>query len=732
MKADFYVTTNGNDRWSGSLPDPKKDGSDGPFASLARARDAVRALKGENRDISILIRGGSYYLTETVVFGLEDSAPDGHQVVYEAYPGERPVFSSGINISGWQELDISKKREIQPLIQGNIWVADVPQSLGRFYALFDGNNRLPRARTDGFLPTMDEEPWDQTNGWNCLMEGNLEPFYQIGFPKGEIKNWNNLEDVEVVIIPEVVFTMNILPLASVDEEACIARTTIPGGYPLRRLMRARLPQPKTVWVENVLEGLDTPGEWVLNTKEGKLYLWPLGDEPGESIYAPCLRELIRIEGNIDIQGPEDVPVRGIVLRGLTFTQGDRGVVTKDDVAIQHDWEMIDKGDSLVRLRGAEQCVVENCTFTNSGASAIRLDLHCRKNRVAANDIHHLGGAGVLLIGYGPGTKDVNRQNEVLGNDIHHNGLIYFHSHGIVMWQSGENHVAYNSIHHMPRKGICLSGVRPLFFDPERKGVRECTYSIRWHEIQNADEAKACGNRIRWHRDWNVREWPEILPYLHTKDNLVEDNEVYRVAQVLGDGGCVNITGAGDGNIIRRNYIHHILNPYIHGAIRTDDFQRKTLIEQNVIFRTNSCGLCLRHENYAVNNYIIDVRPGASIWIGERPFDKSKIVKNLCFNPGAGQNFFTVSGHIKDSVFKHLGGMKDVAIEGNLFFNAAAPETGEVLSQLEQNGYANAGRYADPLFQDVEKGEFELGLGSPALKLGIAQIDLSRVGLRGYR
>lgn len=732
MKADFYVATDGNDSWSGCLPSPKRDRSDGPFASLDQARVAVRRLKDEKRDISVFVRGGTYYLSETVVFGVEDSAAEGHRVTYAAYPGEKPTFSSGINITGWSQLDLSKKREIQPLIQGNVWVTDVPKSLDRFYTLYDGNKRLPRARTDGFLPTMDEEPWDQTNGWNCLLEGNMEPFYQLGFPKGQIKNWDNLEDVEIVIIPEVVFTMNILPLESVDEEAGIARTAIPGGYPLRKLMRARLPQPKSVWVENVLEGLDSPGEWVLNTREGKLYLWPLEDEPGESIFAPCLTELIRIEGDVDFQGPTDVPVRGIVFRGFTFSQGDRGVVTKDDVSIQHDWEMVDKGDSLVRLRGAEECVVEDCTFTNSGATAVRLDLHCQRNRIAGNDIHHLGGAGVLLIGYGPGTKDVNKKNEVVGNHIHHNGLVYFHSHGIVMWQSGDNHIANNCIHHMPRKGICLTGVRPLFFERQRKGVRECTYSIRWHEIKNADAVDACGKRNRWHGDWDVREWPEVLPYLHTKDNLVEDNEVYRVAQVLGDGGCINISGAGDGNIIRRNYIHHILNPYIHGAIRTDDYQRKTLIEQNVIYRTNSCGICVRHENYTINNYIIDVRPGAYLWIGERPFDNSKIVKNICIGPGADQEFLTVSGHIKDSVFAHLGRMKDVDIEGNLFFNAAAPELDSVLQRFAENGYDEAGKYANPAFQDWEKGNFELKADSPARELGILPIDLSSVGLRGYR
>ena len=146
--------------------------------------------------------------------------------------------------------------------------------------------------------------------------------------------------------------------------------------------------------------------------------------------------------------------------------------------------------------------------------------------------------------------------------------------------------------------------------------------------------------------------------------------------------------------------------------------------------TNSCGLCLRHENYAINNVLINVRPGAYIWIGERPFDKSKIVKNICFHSGPEQDFFTGSGHIKDGVFPHLSKMKSVMIEDNLFYNAAAPETNNILGQLGQSGYDNAGLYGDPLFEDWENGNLELKSDSPAFDLGIKPVDLSKVGVRG--
>ena len=53
------------------------------------------------------------------------------------------------------------------------------------------------------------------------------------------------------------------------------------------------------WVENVIDHLDTPGQWVLNTQERKIYYWPEEGEPSDNIIAPKLKEYFRIEGNID-------------------------------------------------------------------------------------------------------------------------------------------------------------------------------------------------------------------------------------------------------------------------------------------------------------------------------------------------------------------------------------------------------------------------------------------------
>ena len=44
--ATLCVSTSGNDSWSGTLATPNAGRTDGPLASLAGARDAIRRLKG--------------------------------------------------------------------------------------------------------------------------------------------------------------------------------------------------------------------------------------------------------------------------------------------------------------------------------------------------------------------------------------------------------------------------------------------------------------------------------------------------------------------------------------------------------------------------------------------------------------------------------------------------------------------------------------------------------------
>ena len=125
-KADFYVAMNGNDNWTGRLAEPNPQRTDGPFATIERARQAVQELKyavyqpkvepvekrfigsehpyGQGKDILVYIRDGYYTLKQALEFTADDGGervqtnlPSGafeyhklkdYFVTYAAYPGE--------------------------------------------------------------------------------------------------------------------------------------------------------------------------------------------------------------------------------------------------------------------------------------------------------------------------------------------------------------------------------------------------------------------------------------------------------------------------------------------------------------------------------------------------------------------------------------------------------------------------------------------------------------------
>jgi hypothetical protein len=687
-RADFFVATNGSDQSPGS--------KDKPFATLARARDAVRALlaSGVDRDVRVQIHGGTYPLHETVVFTLADSSRSGRTVTYAAVPGEKPVFSAGVPVTDWREEE------------NGLWSAPLPKSLGAIKSLYDGDKRLTRARGPGFKPTTGARGWHN------------EDQYTIRYPKDRILAWSNLNDAELLIIPAAPWSMNILPLASVDEEKLVAKVAARGTYGLDQPVFGKY--KATAWIENRKEFIDEPGEWAVDTQEKRIYLRPQGGRPGPNILAPGLIEMVRIEGEIDYDGPQDQPVRGIVLKGLTFTHADRYTRADDRVGwgVQHDWEMFDQPTAMLRLRGAEGCRIEDCTFTNGAATGVRLDLHCRKNQIVGNTLSHLGGGGILLAGYGPGTKDVNDNNSILRNHIHHIGRDYWHSPAIFVWQSGVNRIANNLIHNTGYSGIVVSG--RIAFDP--KGIEECSRTVRWAEIERATGSRA-----------NPGSWKKREPFLHGRKNVVEHNEIHHVMEIMSDGNGIYVSGAGGGNIVRENFVHSCPSEHFREGIRCDDDQYETTIERNVLWKLGGRAtyVVIKGRNDVIGNIFAEPLGSPERGMISLEFPKgdsiegARIQQNIFYSTRKNDKIaFQSRSYYGTTIF-----LRDAETDRNLYWNTADPQWGNRhLAAEQKHGSEPNSIAADPLFKDPANGDFSLHKDSPALKLGFKPIDMSLIGI----
>ena len=557
--------------------DSNRGTADQPLATLAKARELVREnlASSDSGDITIHLGQGTYQISEPLVLGHEDASSGGHRVTWRNEPGQYPVLSGGIPVTGWRKTELP----------GNIWVADLPVSRN-ILTLYHGDERLPRARGNGFASTQQYE-------WHG------PPTDMIEFPPGALKNYPDIRHAEIVARTSAALAMNIVPLLSVDEKSNTAKTK-PNVYALGRIRHRESP-PDSLWVENVLEELDAPGEWVVHPDEGKLYYWPVDDGEPADIIMPLLTELIRVEGTIDYDGAADIPVRGIHFSGLTFQHVDRMGLPDDTTGriLQHAWDYFDTPNAMLRFRGAEDCSVTDCHFTAGGDNAIRLDLHAQKISIERSLFDHLGGAAVVFAGYGPGTKDANKDNTFANNHVHHVSQIKWDRPAIFVWQSGQNRIRKNLIHSIPYIGVSLS-CRAAF-----EGRSEAWATRRDKEI--TDEIRVRGKIFASYEGWKLRE-----KYLHARNNLVEENEFFSVMERMGDGNAIYVSGAGGGNIIRKNLIHNSWSN-LEAAIRCDDDQHETLIEQNIIFDTGSGGnaIQLKGRNDMINNFIVgsDQTPG---------------------------------------------------------------------------------------------------------------------------
>ena len=147
--ADFHIAPHGHDANPGTQAKP--------FATLERARDAIRELKktGPLREpVTVRLGGGTYALTQEVRFGPEDSGTTDCPITYTAAEGAAVVLDGGRRITGWKKHD------------DKLWVATVPEVASgpwRFRQLYvngqqhaDGGRKIPavmvepvvRARAD--------------------------------------------------------------------------------------------------------------------------------------------------------------------------------------------------------------------------------------------------------------------------------------------------------------------------------------------------------------------------------------------------------------------------------------------------------------------------------------------------------------------------------------------------------------------------------------------------------
>jgi hypothetical protein len=321
-------------------------------------------------------------------------------------------------------------------------------------------------------------------------------------------------------------------------------------------------------------------------------------------------------------------------------------------------------------------------------------------------------------------------------------MFYHHSPGIWAWQSGENLIKNNKLHDLPYDAIVLSGARQIFFNIDREN-REVEGSLRRHEIDLV--AQQFGELAS--REKMLEHYKAFVPYSMVRNNTVEDNEIFDVVNVNFDGNAIYLSDVGFGNIIRRNYIHHMKGKGMVQAIRTDWAIKHTTISENIVYNCNGGGINTKfYENNVYNNILADIHDiewetpsgTSSMFIGYvalsgvftrsemPPHTKLDVKHNIFYKTTVDQPFYRkwkVDGKLMEA---HL---EECEIDHNLYFSVYAEDKGKsYLDNYKERGVDANSMVADPLFMDIENGDFRLKKESPAFRIGFKDIHMSRIGL----
>lgn len=672
-----------------------------PFASIEEAKLKAREMK--NTDVRVVLRGGVYPITETIHFGIMDGGGVTRSVTYEAYEGETPILTSAVEIKGWEKVEEAIP-DLPEKSVGHIYRAKFPEGVDEILTLFHGKECLTRCHSEMFMPEKLVD-YERMDSLNVAKEEDRPLLRRIDFKSGMIKSRSNMSDIELRFMP-VPWTMNLLPIKEVDEKNSIAYLAVEATAPMSA-------KPDGMQVENDIMYLTQEGTFCTNSVTREIFYF--GDPEEMNIWTPTVKTYLLIEGEIDYLGKDDIPVRNLHFKGLELLGGlrDRTEDGYKGTGIQHDWEMFDKSNSLIRFRGAKECSIRECYIHSTSATALRLDLYCQDIIIENNLFDNIGNMGILLCGYGPGTKDVNHHNMIRNNIITRCGAEIWHGHAIFLWQSGYNVVEHNKIHHSARKGIGLCGVRITILKRPDHKFDEASKTIRWDEIERTFVDSG-------------DEFVDYLPYLHTRNNQVRNNEIYKVLEKIGDGSALNVSGAGMWNVISNNYLHHISTFAASSVVRCDDWQCGTTFQNNVIYKSNISGITRKNFNNIINNIMVDLNcKNGYIRFASYPDEKANygalIKHNICYDSGNEMQVFGKGYLVSEGAClpEHCD------ISENLYY--CKLDNSDCIRHLKEVKEKKT-RVANPLFYNIEKEDFRFQSNSPAFEMGIMELDVREMGI----
>jgi hypothetical protein len=688
----WFVSTRGNDGWSGRLAAPDGRG-DGPFETLERARDEIRRRKRLGTlagPVMVSVRAGVYRLDGPLVLTAADSGEEGAPAVWRGYGNERPVISGGRAVTGWTP-------------RGNgVLSADLSaqgRTFGAITQLFFNRERQIPARYPNVDPenpaaggwaTVDGTPVDRIRN----RAGDSRSRFTVRL--GDTREWARPADGEVVIFPRFNWINDIVRIRSYDRET---RTIVLAGdcsYAVRPGDR--------YCVQGLPEELDAPGEWCLDRAANRLLFRPPSPPEDGSVEAPVLKTLVELNG-----------ASHVLLRGF-------------------DLECCE-GTAVV-LNGATDCRVAGCAIRNAGGfdgSGVEIRGGSRCGVVGC-DIGWVGRDGIRMAG-GDRRTLTGCGHFAENNVIHHTGCAYKQGTGIELRGVGCR-ASRNLIHDTPRMGILFGGnnlviegneIRHVCLETEDAGA-VCTdgrdwISSRGSAVRGNYIHDAVGFAFRDGR-WTGNAFAFGIYLDDTAGGVdVTDNAVIRCSRA-----CLRVHNGRD-NRIEGNLFALGGEAQVEFAGWTEGSR----MWRDFLPRMSAGWESVEGEPAWAGMRGMRTRPGDAALPDGRTLSGNRMLGNILYAGNATALVYRFSNvpferNDIDSNWVWNAGLAPPAgrawREDGRFVSLRPPEP---VRPFRDPGFDANGTAADPGFVSPAKDDWRLQSGSPALRLGFRSFSFGEIG-----
>ncbi|MEN8118680.1 MAG: NosD domain-containing protein, partial [Bacteroidota bacterium] len=662
-------------------------------------------------------REGIYRFSKPLLLTYDDSGEKGKEIKYSAYENEKVIFSGSQQLSPkWEKYNDKifvapvKMKVDQGFSPRSIYVNGEACPLARYPDLVPGKRPFGGVKSDCISP-------ERVANWKMP-----ESAYVHGMQHGK---WGSIH-YKITGVTEKGYPH--LELVSINT------STMYNNAQLHTNDR---------YVENVFEELDAPGEWFWDKTTELLYFYPPEniDIKKATFEIPVTSALVQLKGDMEN------PVRHIKFSNIEFEKTrSTWYLTTEHLPVG-DY-VIHRG-AAVLLEATENCEVVDCNFTDIGSNAVMLSNYNNHSIIKGNRLENIQANGIVLVGSrdamrdspwcdvldnsntkdftqnygyeltyrvwneplrdsqpstdtvpGPKTENYPRYCLVENNLITRAGDLEKQAAGVLLSMCAENNINHNSVYDLPRAGICINDGCWGGNVVENNDVFHTVLSTADHGPFNS-----------WGRD---RHWTMAMHGVVKKgDENAHDRS--RLDTYIP-------------NVIRHNRFTHTISSHSWG-IDLDDGSSNYHIYDNL---TIGCSVKLREGFFRTvenNIFIGKYPPGKHVC-----FDNTEDVirRNIYVNT-AGEEVFDAI-HAKPSQIEEMdsnlyfipsGEQAVVAFRGQVEEGYAPKMT---ISQWQEKGHDVNSVVADPLFVDLELGNFKLNENSPALKIGFKEFSLDDFGV----